>query len=337
MSVKKLLCLSSILLLLTGYGVAPARTAASDSLRDSFASRPPSTVKQLSDDATKAPAAQPKLELLQAGAEPRRALRFQPAANATQTATMTMKMNLGMAINNQPLPQMTLPATVTTIEITVTRVDANGDIHYQFSYPDADVIGDSSAPPESLEMMRSSIRNMLVGLRGEGIVDSRGYSKGTKIIPPEGSSPLSNQLTEEISKSLEQLSSPVPDEPIGIGAQWRVSYAVNVNSMNVNQIANYELVSLENNVATLKVNVQQQASPQQKLNFPGMPAGAEATLKSYSGQGEGRVQMRLDKLMPIFSTVSVRSAMQMATKDSGSSPEMPVSANYLMEMTLESK
>lgn len=324
---KKLLSISSIFLLLTGYEIAHGHIAAN--------LQPPANVKQLSDNATKASAAaQPKIELLQAGAEPRQALRFQPEVNARQTTTMTMKMNVEMAINNQPLPQMPLPATVTTIETTVTRVDANGDIHYKFHYPNVDIINNESASPE----LPSSIKNMLTGLRGEGIIDSRGNNKGAKIIPSEGSSQMPKELLEEISNSLEQMSLPLPDEPIGIGAQWRVSYALNMNGINVNQIAKYELVNLENNTATLKVNIQQQASPeQQKLNLAGLPAGIEATLKSYSGQGEGEVKMRLNELMPIFSTVAVRSALEMTTKYSESLQAVPMSVNYLMEMTLESK
>ncbi|HIK29467.1 MAG: DUF6263 family protein [Oscillatoriaceae bacterium SKW80] len=326
---KKLLSLSSIFLLLTGYGIAHGRIAAS--------LHPPANVKQLSDDATKASsAAQPKIELLQAGAEPRRVLRFQPAVNARQTTTMKMKMNIEMAIDNQPLPQMTLPTTVTTIETTVTRVDANGDIHYQFHYPNIDVINDESAPPESLQIMRYSIKNMLAGLRGEGIIDSRGYNKGAKIIPPEGSK-MPKELLEGISNYIGQISFPLPDEPIGIGAQWSVSDELNVNGINVNQIAKYELMNLENNAATLKVNIQQQASPQQQKLNAGLPDGVETTLKSYSGQGEGEAKIRLDELMPIFSTVAMRSALEVTTKYSGSLQVVPMSVNYLMEVNLESK
>jgi hypothetical protein len=324
---KKILFASSVCLFLAGRGLQPVPAPASAQM--------PFGVAQTNNSIQASPAVPTQVELLNAGAEPRQELRFRPTVNAKQTMTITTNMDVANSISGQPMPSVKIPESVMKMEVLVNQVDANGDIHFQFSFTDADVVADSTVPPELLNAMRSAIKQV-VGLRGTSVSDNRGQIKSGSFVLPEGSDPMIRQLFEQMSNSLDQFSSPLPKEAIGIGAKWRVSSSLNLGLMKLTQTTNYELVALQDNVATLNVSVEQQANSQQ-LTPPGVPSGMTLTLKSLNSQGQGQMVMPLDEAMPIRSTMSIRSKNEMNVRQAGSGEETPIKTNLTMQMSLESQ
>lgn len=277
-----------------------------------------------------------RLELLTAGTEPRQELRLKPQANTKQLMAITMNMDIGTTFNGRAMPKIKTPANVMNMEILVTQVDANGDIHSKFTYTEGDVVADASVAPEIREAMRSSIKKM-VGLSGTLITDNRGQIKTSSITLPEGIDPMTKPLLEQLSTSLKQMSSPMPQEVVGIGAKWRVSSQLKIGSINMNQSAVYELVSLKDNVATLNFTVEQQANAQE-LTLPGIPAGsATISLKTLTSQGQGQMTLPLSSIMPTRSTMSMRSQNEMSIKEPSSDKEMIIGTQMTMQMNLESQ
>ncbi|NEO97702.1 MAG: hypothetical protein F6K58_03140 [Symploca sp. SIO2E9] len=296
----------------------------------------PSVIAQLTNDSLQPVATvEEEVELLDPGTEPRQELRFQPQVNLKQTTIMTMNMNMAMSLAGNPMSGVNLPTTVMTMETIVTKVDANGDIHYQSSCTDADVVVDATVPPEVSKTMKEQIKQ-IIGLGGSFVADNRGRTKQGNFVIPEGIDERIKPMIKQLSNSLEQLSYPLPEAAVGIGAKWQVSNLLNLNSMNLTQTANYELVSLEDDVAILEVSIQQQADSQE-LKPPGMPAGAILTLNSYDAQGQGNVKMPLKQLMPISSNFSMTSNTQVQVKQAGSNEETVMGTKLSMEMTLESE
>ena len=332
---KKTLFISSLLFLIAGWGVKPLSTIAN--AQTLLVSEQPAT------NSTQTPrAVQPQVELLNAGSQPRQQLRLTPTVNAKETATMTLNMNLGMSIANNPMPTVKLPGIVMTMETLVNKVDSNGDIHAQFKYTDADVVPDKAVPQAVINSVRTNIKK-LIGTNGSFIIDNRGQSKGSSFGLPQQLDGSTKKMIEQISNSLNQISSPVPSEAVGIGAKWRHSASLNLSGMNLIQTTTYQLVDLKDNVATIKVNVQQHADPQ-KLTLAGLPANANLTLKSYNSQGQGQVKMQLNRMMPIQSTVSIRSntdtnmSMPATSGTNAAKVEtVPMKMDLLMDLSLESK
>jgi hypothetical protein len=318
---KKLLFLSSVCLFLVGgIKTTPAT---------------PRLVTQ--NPAPTTPTAVPaQLELLTAGTEPRQQLRLKPQANTKQLMTMTMNMDVAMTLAGQAMPKIKTPATVMKMEVLVTQVDANGDIHSKFTYTDGDVVADASVAPEILESVRSGIKKM-VGISGTLTTDNRGQIKSSNLTLPESVDPLSKTFLEQLSTSLEQMGSPMAQEAVGIGAKWRVSSQLKMGAINMNQSAVYELVSLKDNVATLNITVEQQADAQE-VTLPGIPTGsANVSLKSLTSQGQGQMTQPLSSIMPTRSTMSMRSQNEMSIKEPDSGKEMTIGTQMSMQMNLESK
>lgn len=320
---KKILLISSICLLTPVWGLKLSFTPAS--------AKSPLVVKQLANNSTTSRTVQPQVELLNAGTAPRQQLRFKPVVKAEQTATMTMNIDMAMSVSGQPMPQVKLPATVMTMQTVVTKIDANGDIHYQFSYTNADVVTTPTTPPKQLDIMRAQIKKM-VGTKGSVVVDNRGRTKTASFVFPKTLDANMKQQMEQMTNSLEQLSSPVPEQAVGIGAKWQVSSSPKIGGMNLAQTATYQLVSFQDNVAILSVDIEQHAK-QQNFTRPGLPSG---TL-TLDAQGQGQLTQRLNQLMPIRSAVSINSNSEFNSKPAGRTEAMTIGTKLLMNLAFQSK
>ncbi len=327
---KKTLFVASLCLASTGLaiGLSPA----------SLSAKTPLVVQQPASDLS-VPAIdskRPQVELVNPGVEPRQQLRLKPSLGVKQTTTMIVKMEMEVSTAGRSTNVNKVPTMVLTIDTQATKIDANGDIHYDFSYANADIAADTpNLPTAALDSMRSAVKK-LVGLKGSFIMDSQGGNKGGSFTLPAEADNNFKQMVQNMSKSLHQLASPLPAEAVGKGAKWRISFPSNAGGMNVNQTAIYELIGLQDGVATLKTSVEQQANPQ-NLTLPQLPAGSTMAIKSFVSQGQGEVIMRLDQLMPVRSVVSINSNSEMTIKVAGNPKELTMKTKMLMEMTLDSK
>lgn len=333
---KKLLFLGSICLFLVG-GIKttpatallvtenPAPTPSATPLVD--------TENPVTTTSTAVPA---QIELLTAGTEPRQELRLKPQVNTKQLMTITMDMDVATTLSGTAMPKIKTPATVMKMEVLVTQVDANGDIHSKFTYTDADVVADPSTSPEILESVRSGIKKM-VGLSGTLITDNRGQVKSSKITLPENVDPLSKNFLEQLSNSLNQMSSPMPAEAVGLGAKWRISSQLKMGNINMNQSAVYELVSLKDNIASVNITMEQQANAQE-LTLPGIPTGSTSvSLKFLTSQVQGQMTLPLSSIMPTRSAISVRSQSEMTLKELNGGKQITIGTQMTMQMNLESQ
>jgi len=256
--------------------------------------------------------------------------------NTIETTTITLNTAMEMSIPGMATPRSTkLPSTLMKMETVVTQVDANGDIHYKFRYTDADMTGDASIPAGLLNTARTQVQKM-VGLSGSFVMDDRGNTKSTSLSIPKGVDAATRQMLEQSFQSLEQLSAPLPEAAVGIGAQWKTLMPTKIYGMTINQTGTYELVGLKDGVVTLKVGVKQRAQGQ-KLSIPGVPKGVNMTLKSLNTMGQGEIKVRLDRLLPSTATLSMTSAAQMQTTNPGTSVVMTIATKTQMEMMLQSK
>jgi hypothetical protein len=248
---------------------------------------------------------------------------------------MTMDMDMAMSVGGQTQPAFDSPPIKMTMESEVKKVDANGDIHTDFSYSDADVVAAKNTQPQLVNAMRAQVKK-LVGLRGSMIVDNQGNTKQANFNTPETLDPNTKKMVEQMVTSLKQLSSPVPSEAVGVGAKWKIPNSVTANGMTMNQSSTYELVDIKDNVASLQVSMEQQAGTQ-KINPQGLPPGASIDLKSMNSQGNGKLKLALNQVMPISSTMSMRSKSQMSVKEPNTEKATTMDMNVSVEMALESK
>ena len=335
-AMRKSLFAGGMICLILGGGIKYAQTPAHAQLRTQQ-QKPNAPIDRKTPQTPQLKTPQPpKFQLLNPGAEPRQELRFKPVAGSKQRSVMTMKTDMKMSVDGKPVPAFTIPATVATIDTVINKVEPNGDISYDFSYSDVDVVEDPKVDPKLIEAMRKQLPQ-LKGMKGSGVMDNRGNTKKVNLALGDIKDPFLKQMMQKFGDSLSRISSPVPEEAVGKGAQWAIANQINFNGINITQTQTYNLVDIKDDVATVLVNVQQQAQPMQKVSLPGLPPSAALTLQSYNGKGQGKSQIILDKLMPVNSNVSVSSNVNWNGKFTSQAKNTTMNQNILIQVDMDSK
>lgn len=271
-------------------------------------SSPPSAAPR---SATTAPAKKSptRVELLKAGAEPRKQLRFAPAVGLVDKMTMTMTLAMGVKVGERAIPKNALPPMVVKMDLKVTDVEADGDVRYEFTLTGTDVKAPPGTNPKLIAPMKQAL-SRLHGLGGHALMSSRGQSKETKVKLPEKVDQQTQQILQGMEQALNQIVVAVPEQPVGRGAQWTATTAIEQNGIELAQELTYDLEKLEGETAHCRVTARQHAKPQ-KVAAPG---GVVLDLTSLTSKGTGSVTFRLDHIAPAQSLIALTSVVEMGAK-----------------------
>ena len=184
-----------------------------------------------------------RVKLLEAGSEPRQALRYHPPAGSEETMRMSMKMGITMNIGGNELPPRNAPTMEMVMRLTITESDEN-QFAYEFELTEIEVLEDEAVPEQVRQSMDERMQ-VLVGLKGEGRVDNRGFNQGASLTLPEDAPADAKEMFAGFEKSVNELSTPLPEEAVGVGAKWQVTQEVEANGMRITQTIEHELKELE--------------------------------------------------------------------------------------------
>ncbi|MBA4150313.1 MAG: hypothetical protein H0X66_19560 [Verrucomicrobia bacterium] len=251
-----------------------------------------------------------QLKLVDAGAEPRTVVRIKanPGDKQIVQMIMTVAMDMGMG---QP---MRMPPILTTLDLTVKDVSANGDMTYEVIISDTDVLDDADVAPEIIQATQNSMKGML-GLSTTGTMSSRGFNLSTELKLPPGANAEARGKMEELKASIVAASAPFPEEPIGLGAKWEVKLPVKSQGMTINQSTTYELISIEGDQLNVKSRVTQNAT-NQKIQHPAAPT-MKIDVPKMTGTGVGDANWDLTKLMPTLASMESHSEISMVMNQGG--------------------
>jgi hypothetical protein len=326
---KKLFLASSILLVFAGWGL--------EQNLNSVNAQTPSVVIQTQKQTTKTESKKlPELKVISTGTGNKEKLRFTPKVGSKQTVNITLNKDTLMSIGEFKMPRAKLPAYIITLDSTVTKVDSNGDIHYDIDYSNVNIKGDAQTQPELIRVISSQI-GQLENFKASAVIDNQGRTKEINYVIPSTVDVNIKFLVEQLSNSLQQVSSPVPEEAVGTGAKWQVSSDTSINGINLTQTTNYELVNVKNGVATLNVNLVQQEKSSQEIDYPGLPLDGILTLQSFKGNAKGTATIELDKVMPVSSELSLLADSQYIGKNVNTLEETPLLSKFTMDMSIQGK
>jgi len=231
--------------------------------------------------------------LIEAGAGPHRPLRFRPKVGVPEVIDMTLHADTEESLGGVAIPKRKIPVMQHTMQVIVTGVDRGGEVSYDFEYQAADVIDEPGLNPLVRESFRSMMK-LIEGLRGKGIITDQGYNKSLTIGGTPDTDPAVLKQIGEIQRSIEQLASPFPSEPVGVGAVWQVESAFEQQGMRIRQTSVVNLLADDGDRIELAVDVCQDAEPQ-KFEAPGV---GPMSLKAYKAEGTITTVLRLSRRLP---------------------------------------
>lgn len=272
----------------------------------------------------------PAVKLLQAGAEPRLPLRIKVAKGLVEDLVMTMKMDMSLEMNGNPLPPTPVPGQQMTMQTRVLGVAANGDIDQEFVFTRIDVPDQDGIPETQIEMMRSMLKPM-VGLKGTATVSERGVTRKLELEKKEGMSPLVERMLDGMSGSFQTFSFPLPEEPVGAGARWEVKHELEMQGIRLKQTAVYELGPMTGSVRQLRVTIEQTAD-EQTVSPPGLPPGARVQLRSMASQGKGEILLDVARVLPRSARIDTESDANMTLRIGAQEQKLRQKMKIAMEL-----
>jgi hypothetical protein len=155
-------------------------------------------------------------------------------------------------------------------------------------------------------------------MRGKGVITSQGYNKLVKF---ERSPDMNEQVLQQMEgmeRSMEQLVSPFPAEPVGVGAVWKVKGIIEQQGMAIDQETTFSLVAVDGDRLEIKAELNQGAKPQ-KLEAPGMPP---MSVKSFKAGGTVNSVLWLSRLYPELSKTNLINDTTLLIENMGMEQEM---------------
>jgi hypothetical protein len=110
---------------------------------------------------------------------------------------------------------------------------------------------------------------------------------------------------DSISSAMQNLSMPLPEEPVG---RWEVRQAMSSGGLQSFTKTAFEITALDGRTMTLKSTIDQTA-PSQAVTNPAPPPGADMHLQKMTGTGNGTITLHVDGLVPTSDTTMQNNTM----------------------------
>lgn len=234
------------------------------------------------------------VSLLDAGQEPHVQVRYRFAADV-ERAQMVLRLSMGMEAGANRIPDTPLPPVRTTLELRKETEDQDGDAtQFRFRFLEAKAVQESGIDSTLIAGLNRELQ-ILQGLSGTLNVTPTGVFLQTSFDTPGGLSPRVDQVLQSIHQQIEQLSTPFPDEPIGVGARWELTKPIRSGDGQVSQTTVYRLMEMAGSSGQLMSSVFLESRTE---NEPLGTPGVSAFLESYKGNGFGRIEFNLARLVP---------------------------------------
>jgi len=274
-----------------------------------------------------------EVTLLEAGSAPRTPLRLHPKKGDTLSSVLTMEVGMSTAsVGTEPkMPR----ARVARIRLAteVAHVTPDGAFRCDYTVRGLSMNPDPDIPPQEAGEIQDKL-DAMEGLSGFTVFDSRGVARQSGVNPPETAiAPEVKQRFDDAMHSLDQICRPFPEEPVGVGARWKVEQSFSTNGMRIHQTTTCTLTALDANGLTLAIALKQSA-PEQDVVSPDSPS-AKVRLLCFESSGEGELQSSLDRVMPSRGSLTMGSDFQLKSIGDDAPQTLAVKMNIKLSIRSE--
>jgi hypothetical protein len=270
------------------------------------------------------------VEVLDAGAEPRERLLLQPEVGAELQRTLVANIGLTLEVAGEALPSPTLPATRLVMRAQVDDVADDGTITTTVEFVEVAAVDGPGVDPAVLEQT-NAVLEQIKGITGTGTTDRHGGSASVSLDTSTITDPMLRTTLDSLTSQLTELTAPLPAQPVGVGASWRVERSATLNGVQTNTATTYILQSHSGNDYVLEV-AQEATAPPGPAELPGLPPGVTAIIESFLVSSTGEVRGRLDQPLPDNSTIEGSGDIELTVEQGGDSET--VSQHLTLDVSL---
>lgn len=224
-------------------------------------------------DATPTVPEHPRVELLEPGAAPRRVLTYRIQEGSTARLRFWHEQQIRMATDAASAEPVRVPILV-VLSLGPTSSTAAGAAHVPVAVEVMTLLP-SDAPAGAT---RGQDVPGMSGSIGTYDLEFDGRVTNARAIAPEAAPRGLAAATAELLRDVTRVIAPLPAEPVGVGARWRVRDTATVGEAELPRVTTYTLTSLDEDGGSFEV-------------VTGMhETGVEvAVCPSHRGTGSGRI------------------------------------------------
>jgi hypothetical protein len=266
------------------------------------------------------------VKLLEAGAEPRAALRFQIPKGQRERATSTLRQ--------RRLRPPVLEPKSTTLILTHEIKEAAPSGAYRYGMVlDELRMETGTSPDSSVGKALLAALATLKGATASATISDRGHVTDTAFPPHAGTLPLAEGRFEHALDQMQNLGSPLlPEEPVGIGARWEVLESITVDGAPFDSSVVCTLTAREKDRLDLDLVLKQTAQPHE---LPGQPAGTKIEVLSLIAHGSGKVTLDLTRLLPTKKSAKLAFTRKARVTTPKTKGEVEVVDEHAVELSTE--
>ena len=258
------------------------------------------------------------MTLLDAGSEPRQALRYRPEPGPLGTFELHVDQEITVDSEGMDEPTEVLAMDqVWTMDVAVEAVGPEGDIKLRWETQKVafDFKNRAQQMPPAFVAQYESFA---------GTVDlaPNGLARGSTMTAADDLSQAVEAELDRAEYTVRSISAVFPKEPVGVGARWEVAETTGMVGVRLTHTTTYELTKIEGDIVQLRVFVAQTAAQQ---DFSLLGGAIQARLLSLHAKGGGEMSVPLTQLYPDGAVHNVEMLMEMEqTKDApeGAEPEV---------------
>ena len=273
----------------------------------------------------------PTVRLLDAGAGPRRQLRYRFRLGAVEHSRVDVKLRMSLAMALSPgrrTMAMDMPTMRMGFRTAVTEVLPGGAARFAVEIEDARLLGDGSFDDDTRRAVEAELAGM-IDIRGSSRMSAHG-EESEIVFDRTNASPAQQGQLDRMQDSLRDTSVRFPEGEVGIGARWEVTSRVRAGLFMVDRRMIFTLTRLSGSAATLDFEVAMSASPQTLQ----LDTGQTGVLHSFEGHGSGTTTVGLDR----FAQTATMKSSAAAEFSIGSGAEAADASMALdMDIALSSK
>ncbi|MEZ4239057.1 MAG: DUF6263 family protein [Myxococcota bacterium] len=239
-----------------------------------------------------------ELKPVSAGSQPRALVRYHPVPGKARTyetasgGTMSMEIT-GPDGSAMPMPAQKMPTTVMSVTTKVGEPKPNGFVPVRTEVGGARVDG---ATPDVAAMMQPQL-DLMKGVSFDVLVSDQGLPVQLDVT---GGDPALAQGIQSMADQMVGRMPVFPDTPIGPGASWTLEMHMAMMGMDLIVTQTQTLKSVDAHQAVIDLVMTMRAGDG-KIEAPGMPPGAEASLTKLVGTDTGKMTVDLDTVVALGS------------------------------------
>jgi hypothetical protein len=238
-----------------------------------------------SDKAAPPPPDPNGIEVVYAGSEPRRVMRYEIAKGDKLAVELSIDVELDASGRGGPLPTVILGT-----ELVAEDILADKSMRVR-----ATITSITARDVANSTLSASSMSEHMQLLRGTSLTGTLLPDGGIRELHAEPSAKLPPALAQQldtVSKSFQQISLPLPHLPIGNGAAWRQKHTIEQNGMKLFTVTTIVVTALDDRSITF-TSTTSLGGPDQKITLQ----GHAIEMTSIGGVGNGKGTIDLTKMV----------------------------------------